>query len=420
MADTKSAEQFLENAVGQVTEQIKGLLTEREQADAETRASLQTKIDELNARLEEFERRQVAHRAASLPGVEYDKSGLKPGQAFSLARAVQIARAQAKGLKVDERVYGYELEVQRNMADQAIQRTMNVGTDGAGGVFVPHEVLVDSIVPPLTAQAVVRQAGARVIGGLRGDLSWPINEAGTATYYVDTEGEEEITESASTFGQLTARPRTLAAMTKMTHRMMTQPSLAIEGFIRDEFAREFAIRETRSALEGSGAAGVPQGLTTTDGVNKTFTIDVSPSSTVEVAGLTDFVYEPAIQNYTNPAGRWAWVMSPNVAKAISGCVDADGRRLFQDTNSPILTSLFNYPVFTTTAVNSGAGFLSYGDWSQLLILNWGGLTIRATEEGSDAKALRMSVIAYMDHDMLVVQPKAFCVETVGDGLTIAD
>lgn len=410
MTDQKNP---IDEAVDQIVGEFAAVQAKREVAAQEERTALDAKLEDIDARvkqLQDLEREGL--RRNSLPGVEYDAKGDKPGQAFSLWRAMQLAHGQAKphgpcGYTLTDKRFGYEREVAANKPEGYEQRTYNVGTDAAGGVFVPQEVMSDSIIPELDDVSVVRRAGATSITGLVGDVTWPADEGGFTAYYPDTEGEEDITESVNTFGSRTARPHTMAAMQKLSHKQMLQTNL--EPFVRSTFVRKMALREDLSAIEGLGAAGQPLGLTNITGVTNSTVLDTIGAQGA-VSAFSDFMYTIITQKAFDPAGRYAFIVTSDVAKEIQGAVDADGRPLFGSALAApqgILNSIFGYPVFVSDQFNSGSQFAMFGDFSKLLLCNWNSLTIRATEEGDDAKKLRMSLIGYQDHDVVAVHPEAF-------------
>ena len=405
---------LLGDSADRMASEVRSLLAERDAADAAQRDAIDARIKNLEDKSAELDSQLEAQaKRVSLPGLTHDAD--HSGNGFSIMRAAQLAAAQANPhgpfrSALTDKSHGLEREVQAHFEE----RTYNVGTDSAGGIFVPQEVLMDSIIPQLEAQAVVRRAGATVLTGLRGDITFPVENGTSTAYYVDTEGEEPITESVETFESKKARPRTLAAMQKLSHKMMLQSSIGLESWINGRFAKIFALREDLSAIEGTGAAGQPLGLTLTTGVQATGDLDAIATAQAATSAVSSFVYALQAQNAYDPAGNYAWIMTPDVAEQYHGLSGAEGVPVFAQPQTALLERLAGYPLLTSTQFNGGSVFALFGDFSKLYLCNWGGMTIRATEEGDDAKRLRMSVIAYMDHDVVVAQPKAFNFTTSAD------
>jgi len=417
-------EEALKNAVKEFKESQAIALAERDAAHGEERAKLTEQVERLGTKIEALEKAAEDHvKSISLPGVEYDADGTKEKQAFSIFRAMQLAAAQTAPDKFGRfstaKSHGYEREVmeqaeKRGMEMPGEQRTYNVGTDQAGGVFVPMEVMFDSVIPQLEAQSVIRRAGATSISGLRGNLSWIVEEGGSVAYYVDTEAEESVTESVETFSTLNAQPHTMAAMQKFSHKQLLQSAVAIEPWARGRIATKFALREDLTALTGTGTASQPRGLLNVTGLS---TVDfetptgVYSGATQTLSGdATEMVYTLKNANAYDPAGKYAWVAQPEVGEKLSKALDADGRRLFLDNDQASLDRWMGYSFLDSTQFDSGSttdARLIFGDWSKLLLLQWGAMRIQAVQEGDDAKKLRMSIIGSMDHDVLCTRIEAF-------------
>ena len=415
---------LLENAAKRTTEEVKSMLAEYQTSTLEEKQALERKLDDLTAKIASLEeQRRVGLERNSMPGVEYDEKGTKPGRAFSIWRASQLAYGLKNphgpcGYTLKDKRFGYEREVNAQAPEDAkagtdaynVERTYNVGTDSAGGVFVPQEVMADSIIPELDDTAVVRRAGATSIDSLSGDVTWPADEGGFAAYYPDTEGDESTTESVNSFGGRTARPHTMAALQRMSHKQMVQTNL--EPFVRGVFLRKMALREDLSAVQGSGASGVPLGITNTTGVTNSTALDTIGAQG-GVSAVNDFVYTIIENKAWDPNGSYAFIVSSDVAKEMQGAVDADGRPLFAPAGSAptgILSNVAGFPLFISdqfTGASAGTRFALFGDFSKLLICTWNSLTIRATESGDDPEKLRMSIIGYQDHDFVLVHPEAF-------------
>lgn len=421
----------VEQALDQAAESFKATMEERlaarDAAGAEERDKITKQLEELASQTKALEEAKREHLArTSLPGVEYDKDGNKPTQAYSLMRAFQLAAADANprafGRFATAKSHGYEREVMaeasRRDADAGVTRTYSVGTDETGGVFVPMEVMYDSIIPQLEAQSVVRAAGATSITGLRGDVSWLAEEGGTVAYYVDTEAEEAVTESSETFSALSAKPHVMAAMQKFSFLQMMQSAIGLEGWARGRMATKFALREDLSAITGTGTASQPRGLANVTG---TASVDFespagvySGTSQTLSGDATEMIYALKNANAFDPAGSYAWVGQPEVGEKLCKALDGDGRRLFVDNDQASLDRWMGYPFLESTALDTADAAnarLIFGDWSKLFLLTWGSMRIQAVQEGTDASKLRMSIIGSMAHDILCTRAEAFCFAT---------
>ena len=112
----------------------------------------------------------------------------------------------------------------------------------------------------------VMQAGARMLGGLSGDVKIPKKTAAASAAWIATEGGA-ATESEMTVGQVSMTPKTLGAFTDITRQLLIQSSMDVEALVRDDLAQAIALAIDLAGLEGSGSSGQPTGILNTSGVN---------------------------------------------------------------------------------------------------------------------------------------------------------
>jgi hypothetical protein len=126
-------------------------------------------------------------------------------------------------------------------------------------------------------------------------------------------------------------------------------------------------------------------------------------------------YAPLIANFfASAAGRAGWVMQPQVGLKIASVVTTNERApLFGSLGTVMLNNLMGAPIYYTQNVTaatftSSNRFMVYSpDWAQMRLCRWGGMDFRAGYVASDMLADVTTIAAFMDHDILVEQPKAF-------------
>lgn len=213
---------------------------------------------------------------------------------FSILRAVRGLTAKDPRTR-DEA--GFEFEVSQEAAKKQTQRnsdgliipsdvlrhnvsgeavmlrdgsgSMNTGSNGltgpgnTGGAAIQTSVLAGSYIEILRNKAVFAR-GARVLGGLIGNLSIPRQTAATQGYWLG-EGDE-ATFSAMDFGSVELKPKTSAANTVITRRLMEQSSMDVEALVRADLARSMALTIDRSGYYGTGSDKQPLGLAKMPGI----------------------------------------------------------------------------------------------------------------------------------------------------------
>lgn len=392
------------------------LAKRQDAANDQLRKELEEKIKAQQAMIEKLEATRADAARAAVPGVEYAKNGEE--NKFSLWRATQLAigthlPGEKEGQLWKAKSHGYEVEVFKTLQEQGVQKTMHIGTDSAGGVFVPSNVLFDSVIPELQSQAIVYQLGARRLDGLRGNLNWIVDEGGTAAYYIDTEAEESVTTSKNTFSTLSVRPHTMGADTALTRGMRMQSAVAMEAYVRSKFAEKFALKEDLTAFLGTGVDAEPRGLknvpSLNTAVNFSGTTFTGASQTV-TDKLRETVYAPLIANFASANGRPGWAARPEVGRKLANSKDADGKPLFSTPDNGVLTTLMGAPIRYTTQPTIAASnefFVYSADWTKLIICHWGGMDFKVGYVASNQLKDVLNVTAFMDHDVIVEQGKAF-------------
>lgn len=341
--------------------------------------------------------------------------GLTPAetQQFSLWRALQAITSG------DWSKAGFELEASRAVADKIqrapqknsffipmeVQRRQYAKRDatvaGTGAYLVATDNLGGSFVEMLRNESVVRQMGARVLSGLVGNVTIPKQTAGATAYWLASESTQ-ITEGNQTFGQLAMSPKTVGAYTEISRLLRLQSSPDAEGLIATDLAQQVAIAGDLAALHGSGSAGQPQGLVGTSGTGSV------SGSTFDYADILNFQEDVATANALR--GSLGYVTTPAVASL------AMQRVMFANTASPLWMgnmlrgSMGGYPTgFPAMSSNQvSSGYCIFGDWSQMIIGEWGVLEI-AVNEQANFQAGIVGVRCFYTMDVGIRIPAAFSI-----------
>jgi HK97 family phage major capsid protein len=191
-----------------------------------------------------------------------------------------------------------------------------------------------------------------------------------------------------------------------------------EAFIRRRMAEEIALTMNQWILKGTGAAGQPTGILNTTGVN-----DLGvPGDWLTTAGYTDLLKMEGLvaeADGLEGAGALGWCMHPRALRALRQMkVDNAGddvnlaARVF---SAAAEQQILGYNYRTSTQLNSGSGGSTgeviFGNWEKAILCQWGNLSVEASNVADDALSKRQThIVAYMDMDVIVTQPGAFCIE----------
>jgi HK97 family phage major capsid protein/HK97 family phage prohead protease len=357
--------------------------------------------------VEQFQREAIA-KLSTAP-VPTPDLGLtqKETRQYSLTRAVAAA-ANGNWSRA-----GFERE-----AHEAILK--RTGKDAApnGGFYVPYEVqkrdmtsagasgsqylvatdnLAGSFIDLLRNRSLVAQFGARMLTGLVGNVTIPKQTAASTAYWLSTEATA-ITESQPTIGQLAMTPKTVGAYTELSRLMLLQADPSADALVVDDLAKVLALGVDAAAIAGSGASGQPTGILSTSGIGSV------TGTTLGYSGILEFQTDVAAANAL--VANCGYMTTPAVASLLSQ------RAKFSNTDTPLWTgNILDGQVsgFRAAATNQmSAATMVFGDWSQIVIGEWGTLEIAATNaEGSNFKAGIVAVRAFKTVDIGVRIAAAF-------------
>jgi len=302
----------------------------------------------------------------------------KETQRFSLFRAIQATdqknwtnagfelectREIAKRLgrnNVEPNRFFVPMEVQERQVP--MKRDLTVGTTTAGGFLV--ETKNQSFIDVLRNRTVATRMGARTLSGLDGNVTIP-RQTGAATAVWMANEASTLTESQQVFAQLALSPKTVGAYTEVSRQLMLQSSPAAEGIVTSDLAAVAAIAYDLAVLSGSGASGQPTGITNTAGIGSV------TGTSIAYAGILEFQTDVAGANVMPVSG--GYVTTPSVAALLMQRVK------FTSTASPLWEgnvwdgSMSGFQAMTS--LQMAAATMLFGDWSQVIIGEWGTLEI---------------------------------------------
>jgi HK97 family phage major capsid protein len=358
----------------------------------------------MNERLASFEARMdsIQRPSHDLPGAEETHDG----DSYNMGR---VFRALAKG------PHAYEREAPMEWAMSEEIRDMGTTPDTAGGFLVPTQVFDEEIIPLLRPRVVAMELGVTELQAMGSPVEIPTE---TTSPTVDPVAENTANTAADmAFGSLIATPHTAQSYIKASRRFLSMGTGA-EAFIRRRMAEEIALTMNQWILKGTGAAGQPTGILNTTGVN-----DLGvPGDWLTTAGYTDLLKMEGLvaeADGLEGAGALGWCMHPRALRALRQMkVDNAGddvnlaARVF---SAAAEQQILGYNYRTSTQLNSGSGGSTgeviFGNWEKAILCQWGNLSVEASNVADDALSKRQThIVAYMDMDVIVTQPGAFCIE----------
>ncbi len=342
-------------------------------------------------------------------------------KAFSFIRLIR-SLADPKDPKLAEAA-GFELECSRAVADK-MRKTprgafipWDVVTDGKRDInttddaaLIATNLLPGSFIDVLRNKLIIRQAGARILDGLIGNVAIPKKTAGASVYWVAEGITTNPTESEATYGTVSLSPKTVGTYTEITRQMLNQSTPAIEMLTRDDLAAAVALGIDLAGLHGTGANDQPTGVAATSGIGSV--AGGTNGAAPDWADIVDLETAVAIDNAD--VGNLAYITNAKVrGKLKKTLVTATYGDVMVWGKNP--DPLNGYPAHVTNQVSSAltkgssSGVCSaifFGNWADLIIGMWGALDL-LVDPYTYSKSGGLLVRALQDVDVAVRHAESF-------------
>ena len=302
------------------------------------------------------------------------------------AAAFEIEASEAAASKLGRQSRGITIP------QDVLRRDLNVGAATAGGNLVATDLDAGSFIDLLRNASALDQAGATVLTGLTGNVAIPRQSGAATAYWVAESGAP--TESQQTVDQVSLTPKTVAAYTDYSRRLMIQSSIDVENMVRSDLASVLALKIDLAGLYGTGSSGEPLGLKLTTGIGtENFAAD-APTFAEVVALESDVATANAL------LGSPVYLMNA----AMRGYLKTTSK----DTGSGMFI-MEGGEVNGYTGVLSNqvaAGDLWFGNFADLIIGYFSGLDIMV-DPYTNSTSGTVRVVAMQDVDIAVRHPESF-------------
>ena len=336
---------------------------------------------------------------------------------YSLVRAIN---AQVSGIWSDA---GFEREVAQEMHRQRGR--------AASGFYVPTAALVrsegrallttanasaligtehmgDKFIESLKPQVRVLELGATMLHGLVEDASIPRMASGTVAEWIAEDAAAD--ESTPGFDSVTLKLKQLSANARLSRRQLKQSLPALDQILIQDMRDQIAIALDRAAIAGTGTGTQPRGILNVAGVHTramgsnggaiTWAAITALAAAVKGANaaadslgwLTNHAVEGAMQSTPRVAGTETMILSPDEADPVV----ARHRARFSG----------NVPGNLTKGTGTNLSALIFGNWSDLLIGQWGGVDV-IVDDATEAHKGNVRIAAHSEWDIAVRHAEAF-------------
>ncbi|MCX4083486.1 phage major capsid protein [Rickettsia hoogstraalii] len=286
---------------------------------------------------------------------------------------------------------------QNNYERKDLQKLVNT----AGGYLVSTDYLSGNFIELLCNKMLVRQMGAKVMSGLHGDIAIPKQTGGATAFWV-AEGESPQ-KSQQTFGQVTLSPKSIAAYTDFSRKLILQASPDIEQLVREDLATTIALEIDRAAILGSGKGAEPLGILN----HKISKVNIADDEQIDFGKIVDL--ESSIASKNADIGSLGYLCNAALRGHLKQTEKADGTAQFiweSYSKESGFGYLNGYKVGTTNQMP--ADTLLFGNFADLIIGQWGVLDVLV-----DPYALGTSggirIRLMQDIDIAIRHPESFAV-----------
>lgn len=280
-------------------------------------------------------------------------------------------------------------------------RTLLAASPVDGGFTVSEEQLTSEFVEYLRNTAKVVGLGARLITGLKGNITIPRQLTGAAAYWV-AEGAS-ITQSSATFGQIVATPRRVGTSVPYSKQFLAQTSLGAEAFVRDDSMAAIAVDLDRVAIRGTGI-GEPLGILNLASGDRSTSVSFSAAATW--AKYVDFWTQVATNN--------ALLGSPKYLTTPASSAKAQTIAKFTSTSEPIWyqgkIGVFDAEWSNQFPTSGTLNQVIFGDFSQVLYLEWAGYDV-VVDPYSGKKEGTIEVTIQRLIDMIIRRGQSFSISS---------
>jgi HK97 family phage major capsid protein len=277
-----------------------------------------------------------------------------------------------------------------------LYRGMDTSPGAKGGYAVGTQI--GGFIDTLRSISLLKRLGAQGLSGAQGNLLFPRRKSGAAVQWLIP--GVSAADNPPVFGLSSSTPKTAVTFTEMSEQLLRQMSPEGEAFIMATFGRDMAAELDRVGLVGPGGAQILGILNAP--------IDVSVSGTsLGYSGVCDLMEVVSNANGAQNLDALGFIASPAIAKLLKS------RQRFTNVDSPLWRgglaagSIEDVPAYSTTSMASGK--LLYGDFSNVLIIDWGVLELDIDRSGERFNQGLVGIRAMWMVDILVLHPESFAV-----------
>lgn len=320
------------------------------------------------------------------------------GERFSLRRAILASMNRTEQRDAEAAVIEEGARLHRSVASETCgeliiplesRAAFYGGTEGEKGVVVDTDQM--EMLLPLQTNLVLSKAGARIMTGLVGNITWPKYTGSTVAW------EDEVSNAPDGAGEFQKgtvhSPKRLTAYVDISKQLLIQENMSVEGLIRQTLAQAIAQKVEATAFgKHEHANNTPDGMFLSfseASVDLTWAEIVKMETKADVAnalfGNIAYIMHPTLigkakTKVKDASGAGGFIIGEN------GMGYINGYRAFRTTNMP-----------TEVGSESDGSGIVFGNWFDYFVGQWGAIDMTVDPYTQANRGLvRIVVNSYWD------------------------
>jgi HK97 family phage major capsid protein/HK97 family phage prohead protease len=281
-----------------------------------------------------------------------------------------------------------------------LRRTLNTSTSGSaagdtGGFSVATDLMAQSFIDLLRNRTVAMQLGT-TMGGLVGNIQIPRQASGASGYWIGE--DQDAPQDGLELDQIGMSPKTVAALSEITRRLLLQSSLDVEALVRRDLATALALTIDKAFFYGSGSLNEPRGVVNYAGINS---VDFTTAGKPTFAELVEMESEIAADNAD--VSSMAYILNAKMRgqlKTATKFGTGTDQTIWESGNT-----VNGYRTEVTNQIENGD--VIFGNFADAMIGMWGGLELNVDPYTHSAKG-RLRIVAFQDVDFVLRRVESFC------------
>jgi len=342
---------------------------------------------------------------------------------YSLARAIRAAAG--------EEAANFEMEVSREIGKKIGRENpkgfwfpTNISTYSTGqraGLYnaatVGAETVFDvpgSFIELLRKRMRVAQAGATILSGLHGPVTFPKQVTAGTAYWMPENGGSNVTASNLVLGTVTLTPKTVQSTSSFSKQLLAQASIDTENLIRNDLAAIHALAWDLAALNGAGSGSEPLGIIPDTNCN-TVALGTHGAAPTYIS-MVQMEEQVELDDADNTGGG-AYITTPAIKRKLKVTQDfptSNGNAIW---SGGIVGEVNGYAAYSTNQVPSNltkgtsttvCHGIVFGHFANLLLGEWGAMEI-IVDPYSLKKQGMIEITSFQMGDIAKKYAQSFCV-----------